>query len=272
VSWGVPVPGDDTQVMYVWCDALSNYITAIGYGTDSFDDERWNNATHVIGKDILRFHAAIWPGMLLSAGLALPKNILVHGHITSGGQKMSKSLGNVIDPNEILMLFKESAGELAGEAVRFVLLHEIPSFEDGDMTMETIKASYSAHLANGIGNLTNRIMKMATSYGVVKESIDLSILEQAWFTDDMDKGLTQFALRNIMSRTKMMDNYIQIHEPFKLIKTNEEEAKKHVEYLLRALYDVALVMQFFMPQTSAKILECIRENKMPEKPLFNRLP
>ncbi len=272
VSWGVPVPGDDTQVMYVWCDALSNYITAIGYGTDSFDGERWNNATHVIGKDILRFHAAIWPGMLLSAGLALPKNILVHGHITSGGQKMSKSLGNVIDPNEILMLFKESAGELAGEAVRFVLLHEIPSFEDGDMTMETIKASYSAHLANGIGNLTNRIMKMATSYGVVKEDIDLSILEQAWFTDDMDKGLTQFALRNIMSRTKMMDNYIQIHEPFKLIKTNEEEAKKHVEYLLRALYDVALVMQFFMPQTSAKILECIRENKMPEKPLFNRLP
>lgn len=272
VSWGIPVPEDDTQVMYVWCDALSNYITAIGYGTESFDEERWMNATHVIGKDILRFHAAIWPGMLLSAGLSLPKNILVHGHITSGGQKMSKSLGNVIDPQELLELFKEPAEELAGEAVRFVLLHEIPSFEDGDMTMDTIKASYTAHLAHGIGNLTNRILKMATSYGVVHQGIDLSILEQSWFTDDMDKGLTQFALRNIMSRTKMMDTYIQIHEPFKMIKIDEEQAKIHVTYLLRALYDIAVVLQFFMPQTSAKILECIRENKMPEKPLFNRLP
>ncbi len=272
VSWGIPVPGDDSQVMYVWCDALSNYITATGYGSDTFDEERWNNATHVIGKDILRFHAAIGPGMLLSAGLSLPKNILVHGHITSGGQKMSKSLGNVIDPQELLALFREPAGELAGEVVRFVLLHEIPSFEDGDMTMETIKASYTAHLANGIGNLTNRIMKMATSYGVSKNDIDLSILEQSWFTDDMDKGLTQFALRNIMASTKMMDTYIQVHEPFKLIKVDEEQAKVHVAYLLRALYDIAVVLQFFMPQTSAKILECIRENKMPEKPLFNRLP
>lgn len=100
VSWGIPVPGDDSQVMYVWCDALSNYITALGYGTESFDEERWNNATHIIGKDILRFHAAIWPGMLLSAGLSLPKKILVHGFITSGGHKMSKSLGNVINPQE----------------------------------------------------------------------------------------------------------------------------------------------------------------------------
>jgi methionyl-tRNA synthetase len=111
VAWGVPVPGDEDQVMYVWCDALSNYITAIGYGTETFDAELWDNTLHIVGKDILRFHAAIWPGMLLSAGLSLPKRILVHGHITSGGQKMSKSLGNVIDPKSFWSFRKSGAGE-----------------------------------------------------------------------------------------------------------------------------------------------------------------
>lgn len=265
VSWGIPVPGDDDQVMYVWCDALSNYITAIGYGTDSFDIERWNNTTHVIGKDILRFHAAIWPGMLLSAGLPLPKTILVHGHITSGGHKMSKSIGNVIDPQELLTLFKEPAGELAGEALRFILLHEIPTFEDGDMTMETIRASYTAHLANGIGNLTNRIMKMAVTNNVQVTVEDVT-------TTSLDAYNVQFAIKHLMQTMKALDERIATNEPFKMVKVDEIKGKEEILICLTVLMNFVNQLVLYMPKTSAKILECIRENKMPEKPLFNRLP
>ncbi len=266
VSWGISVPGDDTQVMYVWCDALANYITAIGYGTEAFDEERWNDTTHVIGKDILRFHAAIWPGMLLSAGLPLPKNILVHGHITSGGQKMSKSLGNVIDPQELLTMFKEPAGELAGEALRFVLLHEIPSFEDGDMTLETIKASYTAHLANGIGNLTNRVLKMA-----ITNNIRISVNQEEISNKNLDEYNVQSALKNLMQAMKAIDERIATNEPFKMVKVDVVKGKEEIEVCLRALMSFALQLAVYMPNTSAKILECIRENTMPEKALFGRL-
>ena len=266
VSWGIPVPGDDSQVMYVWCDALSNYITAIGYGTDTFDEVLWSNAVHVIGKDILRFHAAIWPGMLLSAGLDLPKKILVHGHITSGGQKMSKSLGNVIDPREVIELFRPACGELAGEALRFVLLHEIPSFDDGDITLDSIKAMYTAHLANGIGNLTSRIMKMAVSYGVSFEEPEIHD-----FSNKLDGFNVNTVAKEIFSAVGEIDKYIQTVEPYKLIKVNEEQGKLEVAVVMKKLFYVAVNLQYFMPQTSAKILECIRENKMPESPLFGRL-
>jgi methionyl-tRNA synthetase len=223
VSWGIPVPGDDSQVMYVWCDALSNYITALGYGTDSFDTEYWNDATHVIGKDILRFHAAIWPGMLLSAGLPLPKRIVVHGHITSGGQKMSKSLGNVIDPQEVISLLRPACDDLAGEALRFILLHEIPAFEDGDITHESIKTMYTAHLANGIGNLTNRIMKMAVSNGVAYEGIDETI-----DLGDLKVYNTQGALRTLLHDMKALDESIATNEPFKVVKVDAEKGKKMI--------------------------------------------
>jgi methionyl-tRNA synthetase len=266
VSWGIPVPGDDTQVMYVWCDALSNYITALGYGYDSFNEELWSNAVHVIGKDILRFHAAIWPGMLLSAGLALPKKILVHGHITSGGQKMSKSLGNVIDPREVIELFRPACGDLAGEALRFVLLHEVPSFDDGDITIDSIKAMYTAHLANGVGNLTSRIMKMAVSYGVSFKEPEIHD-----FSNKLDGLNVNTVAKEIFSAVGEIDKYIQTVEPYKLIKVNEEQGKLEVGVVMKKLFYVAVNLQYFMPQTSAKILECIRENKMPETPLFGRL-
>ena len=268
VSWGIPVPGDDTQVMYVWCDALSNYVTAIGYGTDSFDEERWADTTHIIGKDILRFHAAIWPGMLLSAGLPLPKNILVHGHITSGGQKMSKSLGNVIDPQELLTLFTEPAGELAGEALRFILLYKIPSFEDGDLTIETIKETYTAHLANGIGNLTSRIMKMAGTSQTSLADADLADYTLP-VIQDYDVKRT---LESVMKRVGDLDKKIQEEEAFKVVKVDVEKGKEYIAGYLLELNGIAESLAVFMPQASAKIIKCIRENKMPEKPLFNRLP
>ena len=266
VSWGIPVPGDDTQVMYVWCDALSNYITAIGYGTDSFDEDLWNNAIHIIGKDILRFHAAIWPGMLLSARLPLPKKIIVHGHITSGGQKMSKSLGNVIDPKEVVELFKGVAGDLAGEVARFVFLYRIPSFEDGDLTIEAIKELYVAHLQNGIGNLTNRIMKMATTHNVSSSEIrEIELNQLAHF--DINK-----ALNELMLKIGDLDKKINDEAAFKVVKVDEEKGKKLIEEYYVELRSIASALYIFMPQTSKKILECLNENKMPEKPLFNRLP
>ena len=272
VSWGIPVPGDDTQVMYVWCDALSNYITALGYGKDEWvqGKEYWADATHVIGKDIVRFHGAIWPGMLLAADLPLPKRILVHGFITSGGQKMSKTLGNVIDPVEILELLRPACDELSGDALRFILLHEIPSFEDGDLTIGSIKASYTAHLANGIGNLTSRIMKMATVNDVSIVSVEVQSENE-----DIIKAMNEFDIRKAitccMQAVKKLDQKIQETEPFKVIKVDKEKGSHLILEMLLDLSAVATQLSLFMPRTSEKILECIRENKMPEKPLFNRL-
>lgn len=264
VAWGIPVPNDDTQVMYVWCDALSNYITAIGYGTESFDIDRWSNATHVIGKDILRFHAAIWPAMLLGAGLPLPKNILVHGFITSGGQKMSKTLGNVIDPKSLIEEFSKVT-EFGGESLRFILLHEIPSFEDGDLTMDGIKNIYNAHLANGIGNLTSRIMKMATGNNISSKQLAVSGQQE------MKNFNVNFSLRELMSDIKEVDEMIATQEPFKTIKTNPSLGRGQIESCLERLGSIASRLAIFMPQVSAKIIECIKENKMPERPLFQRL-
>jgi methionyl-tRNA synthetase len=256
--------------MYVWCDALSNYITALGYGTDAFDKDMWENGTHVIGKDILRFHAAIWPGMLLSAGLPLPKRILVHGFITSGGQKMSKSLGNTISPEDILNLFSPACGELAGEAARFVLLHEVPTFEDGDITIDSIQASYTAHLANGIGNLTNRVLKMA-----ITNNVSIADWQVSAGDKDMYASLESFDIKKaaeyIMQAVRVLDQRIQKEEPFKVVKIDKEKGAEIILYTLVELHSIANQLSIFMPKTSAKILECIRENKMPEKPLFNRL-
>lgn len=268
VSWGIPVPGDDTQVMYVWCDALSNYITALGYGTENFKKDLWENATHVIGKDILRFHAAIWPGMLLSAGLALPKRILVHGHITSGGQKMSKTLGNVIDPQDIIGMFAPVT-DYAGEAARFILIHEVPSFEDGDITVDSIKAAYTAYLVNGIGNLTSRIMKLSNTY---LEKMDI---EERGFDPAFESHLAQFdaslASHFVMDKVRELDLFIQTTEAFKVVKEDEDKGKELITEYVILLNHIARMLGFFMPQTSAKIMECIRENKMPEKPLFARV-
>ncbi len=280
VSWGITVPNDDTQVMYVWCDALSNYITALGYGKADWEKgkEFWDNATHIIGKDILRFHAAIWPGMLLAAELPLPRNILVHGFITSGGQKMSKSIGNVIDPQDVIELLRPVCGELAGEALRFILLQSIPTFDDGDLTIESIKASYAGHLQNGIGNQVNRIMKLSSQY-ISKEEISEIIieLEKDKLGDEFEALLNEYkineALALTMNEVKTLDEYIQSSEPFKLIKNEatKDEAKAIIKNCLLRLGHIGHQLYFFMPRTAYAIYNTIKDNKMPEKPMFNRM-
>ena len=267
-NWGVPVPGDESQLMYVWCDALANYISALGYGSD--DDKNfqkfWPADLHVIGKDILRFHAIIWPAMLLSAGLKLPKTIFVHGHILSGGKKMSKTLGNVIDPFDLI-------NEYGADAVRYYLLREIMPFDDGDITLEKFKEAYNANLANGLGNLTSRIMKMSEQH-LINESLGGStakwrLSRQVEYDKFMDNFELNKAMDLIWKKIGALDLKIQETQPFKLVKTDEKKAKEILVELVMGLSEIAEMLKPFLPQTSEKILAAIKENKMPE-PLFLR--
>jgi methionyl-tRNA synthetase len=263
-NWGVPVPGDESQLMYVWCDALANYVSALGYGSN--DDNKfkkfWPADLHVIGKDILRFHAIIWPAMILSAGLELPKALFVHGHILSGGKKMSKTLGNVIDPFDLI-------NEYGADAVRYYLLREIMPFDDGDITSEKFKEAYNANLANGLGNLTSRIMKMSEQY----LQSQISNIKNQKLPDDYKKFMESFELNKVMDliweKIGALDLIIQKTQPFKLIKTDEKKAKEILAELVDGLRGIATMLKPFLPDVSGKIMQAVESNKMPE-PLFLR--
>lgn len=264
MSVGIPVPGDPSQKIYVWCDALVNYISALGFGRtdDELFKKFWPNVTHVIGKDILRFHAAFWPAMLMSAGLPVPKRIFVHALITSGGRKMSKSLGNVIDPQKL-------AHEYGVEAVRFHLARHISPFEDGEMTEESFKVAYNADLANGLGNLVSRIMKMATTH--ISASVEVgeyepTTLYKAAFKDfDIQAAVVQISIH-----ITNLDEKIQKEQPFKVIKDDKEKGIKIIKELIKDLFVIAKMLEPIMPQTALTIQTLVRENKMPAAPLFMR--
>ncbi len=266
MPWGIPVPGDEKHVMYVWFDALVNYISTTGW-----PDKKEIFATvwpgvQVAGKDNLRQQAAMWQAMLISAGLPTSKQIFIHGFITSGGQKMSKSLGNVINPLEIV-------AEYGADALRYFIAHQLPAYEDGDFTLERFKEVYNTQLANGIGNLTSRILKMAVSYeisfGGIEEGGNEVLLA-------LDAPLSQFNFAEasdvIWRRIGSVDRYIQEHAPFKKIKVVEtaDEAKRDVVYLLAELYKIATALQPIMPETSVKILNLLNNREFPEVPLFMR--
>ena len=250
---GVPVPDDASQVMYVWCDALSNYITALGYGTDNdaLYKEFWPANVHVIGKDILRFHAAIWPGMLLSAGLPLPKTLLVHGFITSEGKKMSKSLGNVIDPEELL-------AEYGTDAVRYYLARHISPFEDGDITREGFKEHYNANLANGLGNVVARVFTMAEKYNVLEAAKEYANnnfpIHESW--THLEVFNVNRAADRIWERITAIDKFITEQRPFITYKTDPEKAKSQVLNALQQLRDVAVTITPFMPAYIRRNIIC----------------
>lgn len=261
-SIGIPVPGDETQVMYVWCDALANYITALGYGRDEeLYKKFWPADVHVIGKDILRFHAAIWPAMLLSAGLSLPKSLLVHGFITSGGKKMSKTLGNVIDPEALIE-------EYGAEAVRYYLARHITPFEDGDITLEHFKEVYNANLANGLGNVVARIMQLAEKNLDAPVGVAFTGYPEE-FTNLMERFEINHAFDHVFSKIQALDQNITLTEPFKVIKTDPEKGKELITNLVKELAALDLLLEPFMPHTSKKIIDAIVANKKPEN-LFAR--
>lgn len=270
MSVGVPVPDDPSQKIYVWGDALTNYISALGFGRgDDLYKKFWPADVQVIGKDILRFHAAIWPGMLLSAGLPLPKKLLVHGFITSGGKKMSKSLGNTIDPISLI-------NNYGAEAVRYYLARHISPFEDGDLTEESFKEAYNANLANGLGNLVSRVMKMAKDNLVASQQPAARINAEEnkelpkEFFDHLEKFEINKACDFIWSEIGDMDKYIQENQPFKVVKTDKEKGQKMISDLVVKLYYVARMLDPILPETSAKIKELVKQNKTPDNPLFIR--
>jgi methionyl-tRNA synthetase len=279
MPWGVAIPlgacdvGDEEKhVMYVWFDALTSYISTLGWGSDEQDFAYWKEGTPVqyCGKDNLRQQSAMWQAMLMAAGLPNSSHIIIDGFITSGGQKMSKSVGNVISPFDVINTFKDVT-DFPEEVLRFVLLHDISSFEDGDITMEGIKESYQANLANGIGNLTNRIMKMATTH--LQEG---ARPEPGTFTNEYIQALdgydTKKAIEFVMQEINTLDGYIQSTEPFKVVKVDSEKGKALIEEMRLRLYCIARLLQPFLPKTSDTIKGCIKNHTMPEKALFLRLP
>ncbi|MDQ5962509.1 MAG: methionyl-tRNA synthetase [Patescibacteria group bacterium] len=274
MPWGVPVPGDDDHVMYVWFDALTNYVSTLGWPDGDNYKKYWEQgeqeAREVVqycGKDNLRQQSAIWQAMLLASGLPHTTSIIINGFIISGGQKMSKSTGNGINPFDILDMFK-SVTDYPEDVLRFILLHEVPSFEDGDLTIDSIKTAYTAYLANGIGNLTSRIMRMAITNSVSLSALTRNTKEKE---NNLEKFDTNVAIKNLMQTMRALDEYIATHEPFKVVKVDQEKGKEMISFCLRGLLDFSNQLEVFLPKTSAKILECIHENKMPEKPLFGRL-
>ena len=270
MSWGVAVPGDTEHVMYVWFDALVNYISAIGWPDDM---ERFHAFWPVIqycGKDNNRQQSAMWQAMLLSAKLPPSKHIVIDGFITSGGQKMSKSLGNVINPFDVINEFAPYTA-FPEDVLRFVLLHDIPSFEDGDLTMESIRLSYATHLQNGIGNLTSRIMKMATTHLTIPVEVHSfthpNAIDTAFAAYDIKK-----ALEHVMGAVRELDAYIQETEPFKVIKVDADGGHALITEMVERLHRIATLLEPFLPRTSEEIRRLIAAHEMPEKPLFNRLP
>jgi methionyl-tRNA synthetase len=265
MSWGVPVPGDDTQVMYVWFDALVNYISTLGWPENTEQFEKfWHNGTPVqyCGKDNLRQQSAMWQAMLMAAELPNSRHIIIDGFINSGGQKMSKSLGNVISPYKVVE-------EYGTDALRYYVARELSSFEDSDMTMEKFKESYNANLANGIGNLASRILALSEKYLDGCPHIPENSIPQEFF-DLLETFNIQKACDFIWNEITALDKTIQETEPFKVIKIDIEKGKMLISDMVVRLYTIARMLNPIMPETNAILKKLIKENKKPEAPLFMR--
>ena len=267
-GWGIPVPNDPSQFLYVWYDALANYITALGYANDDDTYKKyWVSAeskTHMIGKGINRFHTVYWPAMLLSAGVPLPTEVFVHGYIISGGQKMSKSSGNVIDPNELMDRY-------GTDAVRYFLLRHGHSTEDFDLTDERCREWYTANLTNGLGNLVARVMKLAEEHlpnpvAITKE--DKKISEE--FSKKIEEFKFSEAMDIVFARISAADAFMNTNEPYKKIKTDAGTARKDIEYLVHELASISTHLAPMMPNTSEIITSAVHANKKPNN-LFPRL-
>ena len=262
MDWGVPVPGDEDHVMYVWFDALTNYISALGWpqNTEKFKTFWTEGETmQLAGKDQPRFQSVIWQAMLISANIAPTDKVIYHGFITSGGQKMSKSIGNTISPFEMVERY-------GTDAARYILLRHVHPFDDSDITWEKMDEWYTANLVNGIGNLTARIMKMSETHLEVE---DFPLLDPA--TLDVPDMITfQPAMDHIWALIQRLDERITETEPFKLIKTEPEEAKLIIGELRSELLHIGRLLLPSMPETSAAIRAAVRANKKPNN-LFVRL-
>jgi len=248
LPWGVPVPDDDSQVMYVWCDALTNYLSALEWPKGEKYKKYWPSDVHVIGKDILRFHAVYWPAMLLSAGLELPKKILVHGHILSGGRKMSKSLGNVIDPIKLI-------DHWGVDPVRYYLLREIPTIEDGDYSTQRFTELYNSDLANNLGNLLSRVLKLAEGRALlVGYDPGLDIVQFWKDYQDLFNALTlDRVLLRVGMLTQKLNWFVDTSKPWLNILVGPLSVDNSIYALLEGLRHISIALYPFLPETSDRI-------------------
>lgn len=266
MSWGVPVPTDEEHVMYVWFDALVNYVSTLGWPEDIENFEKyWTDGTptQYCGKDNLRQQSAMWQAMLMAADLPCSHQIVVNGHITGdGGIKMSKSIGNVISPYEIVE-------EYGTDALRYFVLRELSPFEDSPFTLERFKEAYNSGLANGIGNLSSRILTLSEKYldqcPSIPEQSDFSEYFKMYETFDLKK-VTDYIWKEIQD----LDKSIQETEPFKVVKVDPEKGKELITNLVLRLYQIARMLNPILPETNVKLKKLIRDNKKPETPLFLR--
>ncbi len=267
MPWGIDVPDDQSQVMYVWFDALVNYISTLGWPEDEAQFERfWGTreqpkALQIGGKDNLRQQLAMWQAMLMSAKLPTSRQIIIQGFVNSGGQKMSKSLGNVVSPFDLV-------DEYGTDAVRYYLARHMSAFEDSDFTMEKFKEVYNANLANGLGNLVARVMQLAETHleqGARPEPVGFP--EE--YTEALEKFEVNRALDLVFARVQALDQTITQTEPFRVVKTDAERGKQIIFDLTQELYAIGRMLNPFMPATCEKIKEAVLANKKPET-LFPR--
>lgn len=253
LSWGVPVPGDPDQVMYVWIDALANYITVLGYPDQEGWRDYWPADVQVIGKDILRFHAGIWPAMLLGLGISLPKKLLVHGFVNVGGAKMSKTVGNVVDPNEII-------DQYGLDAFRYFFSRHIPTLDDGDFTWEKFENAYNTELGNDLGNLISRVASMITRYqgGVIGE-VSQGDHDSKPYYDAMSELRFNQAMDEVWTTVRSLNRYIEVVKPWEIAKNRatDTEAEAHLAEVLAhaatTLLQIAEQLTPLLPGTAEMI-------------------
>lgn len=243
LAWGIPVPEDEDQVMYVWVDALANYITVLGYPENDIS-EWWPANMQIIGKDILRFHAGIWPAILLALDLPLPKTLLTHGFITVDGAKMSKSIGNVVNPIEIL-------DKHGTEPFRYYFLRHVPTMDDADFSWEKFEAAYN-ELANDLGNLAQRLSTMCEKYEIAGQGVPE--VDDKDFVEIMHSHEFSSAFDYVWTKVQSINKSIDDSKPWEIAKSGEKDKlARTMDKLVFDLLSANVLLKPFLPETSEKI-------------------
>ena len=263
VKWGIPFPGDDKHVVYVWADALINYITGIGYGVEAKKDDFafwWPADLQILGKDILRFHGVYWPAFLMASGLPLPHHLLVHGWIQVNQQKMSKSFGNVVDPQQLL-------DEYGADSIRYYLTRFMAITQDSEFSTQDLERRLNSDLANDLGNLLNRVVILAQKNELyeVKPSVnwsaaELKLRDDFWtmlevYTTDMDDGYYYRALAHLWGYIHLVNAYVHSSEPWKI--QDKERFEQVISAACHSLYSIAILLYPVMPQKMEQLLKSL---------------